>query len=173
MRWLLFTIHHQLLPLRSARDFREMKTKGFIDALRAAADKELVFVNAEGDSIHAGYHLTEIKAVSYDTVDCGGQSNRWSETILQLWVPEEASDDYMTAGKFIRIFDSVRTKIPLHEDVDVRIEYGDDHFFPSVYHVRSASADEDSLRVSLEPPQTTCKARDRRTAGAKAGACCD
>src|SRR5437016_6255088 len=104
-----------------------MKTKEFIEALRNAPDRPLIFVNEEGDRIHAGYHLTEIKAASYDTVDCGGQGNRWSETVLQLWVPEEADDDYMTAGKFIRIFDSVRAKIPLQEDVDLRIEYGDDN----------------------------------------------
>ena len=150
-----------------------MRTKEFIDALRAVPDKHLIFVNSEGDTIHAGYHLTEIKAASYETVDCGGQTNRWNETILQLWVPEEAEDDYMTAGKFVRIFDSVRAKIPLNEDVDLRIEYGDDNFFPSVYNVSSAEVDEDSLRILLEPPGTSCKARDRRAAGEKVGMCCD
>jgi hypothetical protein len=147
-----------------------MKTKEFIDALRAAPDQELIFVNDGGNAIHAGYHLTEIKAASYDTVDCGGQENRWSETILQLWVPEEAEDDYMSAGKFVRIFDSVRAKIPLKEDVDLRIEYGDDNFYPSVYNVRSVSVEGNRLNVLLEPPAMSCKARDRRTADA--GSCC-
>ena len=74
-----------------------MKTHEFIKALRNSADKELIFANADGQSIHAGYHLTEIKAASFETVDCGGKTNRWNETILQLWVPEDAEDTYMKA----------------------------------------------------------------------------
>ncbi len=149
-----------------------MKTKEFFDTLRAAPDKRLLFVNSEDEPVHSGYHLTEIKAVSYDTVDCGGQTNQWSETVLQLWVPEEADDDFMKAGKFARIFDSVRASVRLREDADVRIEYGDDNFFPSVYDVCSITADADTVRVLLEPPRTTCKARDRRTAGVQAATCC-
>jgi hypothetical protein len=48
-----------------------------------------VFANSDGATVHAGYHLTELKAASFDTVDCGAQKNRWNETIVQLWVPEE------------------------------------------------------------------------------------
>ncbi len=52
-------------------------------------DHQLIFENETGDTVHAGYHLTEIKAAHFDTVDCGGQTNRWDETILQLWVPPQ------------------------------------------------------------------------------------
>ena len=59
-----------------------MTTQEFIAQLRRTPDKPLVFVDAEGDTIHAGYHLTEIKAAKFDTVDCGGEKNRWSETVM-------------------------------------------------------------------------------------------
>lgn len=147
-----------------------MKTIDFLNALRNAPDKELLFVNESGELVHRGYHLTEIKAASYQTVDCGGQSNDWHETILQLWVPEDADDDYMKADKFIRIFDSVRSKVPLNEDADLRIEYGDENFFPSVYNVASMSSDRQSVRILLQAPETTCKARDRQSS--EADACC-
>jgi Family of unknown function (DUF6428) len=76
-------------------------TQDFIARLRRASHKPLLFVNANGDTIHAGYHLTEIKAAKLDTVDCGGKKNRWNETIMQLWVPDnETSDKFMIAGKF-------------------------------------------------------------------------
>lgn len=148
-----------------------MKTREFIDLLRAAAERELQFENEEGDRVPGGYHLTEIKAVAYETVDCGGQGNRWKETILQLWVPEDAEDHYMKAGKFVRIFDSVRSAVALDEDGEVRIEYGDAKFFPSVYHVSSVSRDENALRVVLQPPGTTCKARDRRADNTESNCC--
>ena len=66
-----------------------MRTQDFISRLRKAAAKALVFINSNGATIHGGYHLTELKAASFDTVDCGAQKNQWNETIVQLWVPEE------------------------------------------------------------------------------------
>src|SRR5438132_8416789 len=108
-----------------------MKTHEFIKALRNLADKELMFANADGQSIHPGYHLTEIKAASFETVDCGGKTNRWNETVLQLWVPEDAEDTYMKSDKFLSIYDKVRRLVPLDERAEIRIEYGDENFFPA------------------------------------------
>jgi len=141
-----------------------MKTSEFISALRTAPDHPLVFVDRNGHAVHAGYHLTELKAARFDTVDCGGQLNQWQETIVQLWVPADADDDYMTAAKFLKIFDKVRGLVPVNLDTEIRVEYGDENFFPSTYHVRSVTHERDRTRVLLEPPATTCKARDRRTA---------
>ena len=140
-----------------------MKTSEFIERLRASKGKQLLFTNVDGSTIRSGYHLTEIKAVTFDTVDCGGQKNRWNETILQLWVPESSDDDYMSTGKFVSIYDKVRRLVSLDEDAEVRIEYGDENFFPTAYHVTSITQSDEALRVVLEPPTTTCKARDRVT----------
>jgi Family of unknown function (DUF6428) len=148
-----------------------MKTRDFIKALRRSPEKSLLFANANGDAIHRGYHLTEIKAVSNDTVDCGGQKNRWNETILQLWVPASADDDYMPAGKFVSIYDKVCKLVSLDEDAEIRIEYGDETFFPTAYHVANVTEGNKDLRVVLEPPAATCKARDRAR-NAKSESCC-
>ena len=134
-----------------------MKTSEFISELRAAPQNQLLFVSAAGQAVHAGYHLTELKAASFDTVDCGGQVNQWQETIVQLWVPENADDDYMTTAKFLKIFDQVRGMIPLNLNTELRVEYGDENFFPSTYHVRSVAHGHDATRVLIEPPATTCK----------------
>jgi uncharacterized protein DUF6428 len=139
-----------------------VKTNEFISALRAAPANQLVFLNLDGHAVPASYHLTELKSASYDTVDCGGQVNRWHETIAQLWVPHDPADDRMTAAKFLKIFDKVQSMIPLNFDAEIRIEYGDENFFPSTYHVRSVSRSENATHVLLEPPATSCKARDRR-----------
>ena len=149
-----------------------MKTREFIQSLRNAADKALIFTNAAGDMIHAGYHLTEIKAATFETVDCGGQLNHWNETILQLWVPEEADGDYMKSDKFLRIYNKVRGMVPVDEEAEVRIEYGDENFSPATYRVSEWRSDNSSIRFLLEPPATTCKARDRRRVGEKAESCC-
>jgi len=150
-----------------------MKTSKFISALLAAPENQLIFVDDDGRSVPAGYHLTELKAATFETVDCGGQTNHWRETIVQLWIPIDADSDHMSAGKFLKIFDKVRGMIPLDLESEVRIEYGDENFLPSTYHVRSISDDDGQTRVLLEPPATTCKARDRRMAAASSiDACC-
>jgi len=148
-----------------------MKTREFIEQLRGSRDKRIVFVDENGTTIHGGYHLTELKAATFDTVDCGGQKNRWNETIVQLWVPEdEESDEFMTADKFLSIYDRVGGMIALDPDAEIRFEYGDENFSPSNYHVGMLTEDADAIRVELRPPQATCKARDRRETGA--ASCC-
>ena len=147
-----------------------MTTHDFISRLREAPAKQLVFTNSNGATIHGSYHLTELKAASFDTVDCGAQKNQWNETIVQLWVPEEEENgERMTAAKFLSIYDKVARLIPLDPTAEIRFEYGDENFPPSNYHVEMISENEAELRVQLRLPQTTCKARDRRESGA---GCC-
>lgn len=139
-----------------------MKTNEFIAELRAAPTDQLIFVDLDGHVVRRGYHLTELKAATFDTVDCGGQTNQWQETIVQLWVPANSDDEYMTSAKFLKIFDQVHGTIALNLNAEIRVEYGDENFFPSTYHVRSVAHSQDATRVLIEPPATTCKARDRR-----------
>src|SRR6266508_679738 len=154
-----------LLPDHSketGRNKKQMKTNEFISMLRVAPDNQLIFVDLDGHTVRSGYHLTEVKAASCETVDCGGQTDCWEETILQLLVPSDAANEYMTAAKFLKIFEKVRGMIPLNLGTEVRIEYGDENFFPSTYHVHSVTHDQTTTRVLLEPPRASCKARDRR-----------
>lgn len=139
-----------------------MTTQEFITTLRKSPAAPLIFMNETGGIIHAGYHLTEIKAAHLETVDCGGRTNRWNETIVQLWVPADADEEYMTAGKFLSIFDRVTAMIPLQPEAEIRVEYGDENFFPSLYHVEEVRSEQGATRVLIAPPITTCKARDRR-----------
>ena len=149
-----------------------MKAADFISKLRRAPTNQLIFVDLQGHAVHRGYHLTELKAASLQAVDCGGQTNEWQETIVQLWVPSAPDRDYMTVGKFLNIFDKVGGMIPLHPDAEIRIEYGDENFFPSTYHIQSMTHNHGITRVLLTPPATTCKARDRSTALSTSGSCC-
>src|SRR6266513_588036 len=148
-----------------------MRTQDFISRLREAAAKALVFINSNGAMIHGGYHLTELKAASFDTVDCGVQKNQWNETIVQLWVPEQEEEkgERMTAAKFLSIYDKVARLISLDVTAEIRFEYGDENFPPSNYHVENIREIPAQLRVELRLPQMTCKARDRRKSGE---ACC-
>jgi len=147
-----------------------MKTKEFVSTLRVMKSKQLIFENQTGAAIHPGYHLTELKSATFDTVDCGGQTNRWNETIVQLWGPEnEDSDEFMSTKKFLHIYDQVSGMIALDPEAEIRFEYSDENFAPSNYHVEKISENGKTVHVTLRLPQMTCKARDRRSEGA---ACC-
>jgi Family of unknown function (DUF6428) len=79
-------------------------TRMFLDILRAARpDQQLVFHLDEAPLVAAGYHVTELKAVTYKTMDCGGVADKWEETVIQLWNPDdESAREYMTVRKFLR-----------------------------------------------------------------------
>ena len=141
-----------------------MNHQTFITTLEAAADKALVFerrADDKGVRIGAGYHVTEVRAVNVRAVDCGAQEDAWAETVVQLWVPEEAEDTFMSAQKFLNILERVTANIPVTETADVRVEYGDAGAPALAYHVEGIGVGAGEVVVRLEPPHVTCKARDR------------
>ena len=62
-----------------------MKVDEFIALVKRNGGKEIKFEYVEGQYVKAGYHLTEVKNVSFDSTDCGGRTDSWSETHMQLW----------------------------------------------------------------------------------------
>ena len=68
----------------------------------------------------------------------------------------------MTAAKSLSIYDKVARLVALGLAAEIRFEYCDENFPPSNYHEEKISENEVELRVQLQLPQATCKARDRR-----------
>lgn len=67
-----------------------MKLREFIDVLNNYETSGLSF--RVGRRVLSGaYHITEIKNVRVDSVDCGGNRNHWNEVVLQLWLPKGRS----------------------------------------------------------------------------------
>mgnify|MGYP003670768610 FL=1 len=86
-----------------------MKTNEFLSILKKNANKALLFEYAPGKLVAANYHITEIKNITIDAVDCGAGTDFWKETIIQLWEsPEEVGKrDYMLSHKALEILDRV------------------------------------------------------------------
>jgi hypothetical protein len=86
-----------------------MTTGEFIQLLTSNPNKELLFEYQPNNFAGANYHLTEIKKVHFDTVDCGGNPNEWHETQMQIWEsPNEiGKTNYMTTDKILAIFQKV------------------------------------------------------------------
>ncbi len=135
----------------------------FIEQLRQTPEKHLVFQDQFGRQIPGGYHVTEIKAVSYQTMDCGGQGNQWQEIILQVMHPDtDTGDEQMQVKKFLKIYDQVASQVPMNVENELKIEYGD-HQTPAIHaFVNHFSLESENIIAHLRPQTVRCKARDRQ-----------
>ena len=139
-----------------------MKTKEFISLLEKNLGKELLFEYSNDIFVGTNYHLTEVKNVSFDTVDCGGRSNNWKETHMQLWEsPKEiGKTNFMTVDKILSILKRVNDIKPLELETLIKIEYGNDDHPTSVMDIDQVATLSDKLIVKLFSQATLCKASD-------------
>ncbi len=138
-----------------------MNTQEFVSSLRAHNDTPVIF-DYGGARVPAGYHVTEVKAVSYQTMDCGGRGDAWSETIVQLWNPDVSDKkEFMSAKKFLGIFDRAASGVPVITTSELKLEYGNDTMPAINYHVGNMTLEDGNLVIKLEPPKVQCKARNR------------
>ncbi|MBW1298488.1 DUF6428 family protein [Aquimarina litoralis] len=139
-----------------------MNTSEFISLLGEHQDKPLLFEYAPGMLVGANYHITEVKHVTIDSVDCGAGTDSWKETIIQLWEsPQElGKTDYLTTYKALGILRKVGKMSAYDMDAVVKIEYGNPMFHTAHLHVTGFSALEGKLIIKLAVQPTDCKAKE-------------
>ena len=150
-----------------------MKTSEFLSLLSQNPELPLQFEYEEGKFARPDYHITEIKNVSYDTVDCGGTRNQWTEAVVQLWEDEMPDLNHsVNTSKALKIFSVVENARPTFKDVEVKFEYGNSSFHTAIMKVEGVEVT-DKVIVKLFSENTTCKAKDRAlTVEEKSKACC-
>lgn len=125
-------------------------------------DLDLQFQYATGKTVDAAYHITEIKQAPVTSVDCGGLMNKWTEIIIQLWVPEGKRQlRPMKVRKALSIIDIVEKMLPLDMAGIVKIEFGNSGFDTRQMFPNSITGDGESLVIDLRPDAVQCKAIDR------------
>jgi hypothetical protein len=139
-----------------------MKTHEFLSLLKQNPNKELLFQYAPGKMVAANYHITEIKNITIDAVDCGAGTDFWKETIIQLWEsPEEVGKrDFMHTDKALEILNRVDRIKPMEKEVEVKFEYGNDYFHTAQLFVHNHVVDGKQLIFHLGATPTDCKAKD-------------
>lgn len=139
-----------------------MKTNEFLSLLKENSDKSLVFEYAPGLLVGANYHITEVKNITIDSVDCGAGTDFWKETIIQLWEsPEELGKrDYMASQKALDILNRVDQIKPMEKDVEVKFEYSNSLFHTAQLFVLSHQIKDNNLLFHLGVEKTDCKAKE-------------
>lgn len=135
-----------------------MNTKEFLSLLSDNKDKELIFEYSKGNFVPKAYHITEVKNVYFDSVDCGGNEHTERQTVVQLWTnPIEVKSKYMGSEKALSIMEKVNSVKPLHQDTELFIEYGNAHVPTSTFSVKNAVVEEESITLKLFVQPTACK----------------
>lgn len=143
----------------------------FMAALEPHGDKQLA-IHYGGRMIRSGYHITEVKAGSFATLDCGGNPDRWRETILQIEERASESDrGFMLAGKFRAILAQVTECIALDGAARLTVEIGPSGSPMQVFDAGSLRVEAGRLVFKLEPRSAICKPRHRTMPDSQA-ACC-
>jgi len=137
-----------------------MKTKEFISILKENKNKALLFEYAENQFAGTNYHLTEVKNVTFETVDCGGNTNDWKETHIQVWEsPSEVGKEYyLTVDKAMAILERVDSINSLWLETEVKVEFGNTDFHTSILSVSETVSESNKLIVKLFANETGCKA---------------
>lgn len=139
-----------------------MKTKELLSLLKDNPNKNLLFEYAPGLFVGANYHITEVKNVTIDSIDCGGRPDFWRETVIQLWESPKEKDkrDYMSSYKALSILNKVDKIKPMERDVEVKFEYSNAVFHTAQLFVNDYELINNDLIFKLGVEQTDCKAKE-------------
>ncbi len=141
-------------------------------AMAPHADKALVIAYG-GRTIRPGYHVTEVKAGSFVTLDCGGNPDAWRETILQVedHAPE-GEQAFMGVGKFKGILEQVGKRVALDPDARLTFEVGAPAVPMQVFDVDALHVGTEQIVLQLGARPAICKPRHRAAGHAEATPCC-
>ena len=139
-----------------------MNTQEFLSILQENRHKSLLFEYRPGALVKANYHITEIKNITIDSVDCGTGTDFWKETIVQLWESPSELDktEFMSASKALGILNKVDRIKPMVKDAELKLEYSNDQFHTAQLYVAGYTATEDALKFILSIQRTDCKAKE-------------
>ncbi len=129
--------------------------------LEAAAAKPLRFTVNGQQLVPNDFHVTEIKKVSIESLDCGGGASAWEELVIQLWSPRgDDAPEPMTVEKFSSIMAKADALLLLDGE-HVRFEYAPLGQPAIQYALNSINTDGDALEVQLIAPYVACKPIER------------
>lgn len=150
-----------------------MTTSEFLNLLQENPERELLLEYQKGQFVPKAYHITEVKKLHFDSVDCGGKEYSEEQTVVQIWVsPLERKRKFMATEKALEIMERVHQIRPLQQDAELLFEYGNKNLLTSNYTVQKVVVEEGRLILKLFVPATSCKPLQMSNLKKAASACC-
>ncbi|WP_088340281.1 DUF6428 family protein [Robiginitalea sediminis] len=145
-----------------------MTTREFISLLQSHPNHILDFEYRPGEHLRPDYHITEVKNVYIDATDCGGRTDSWQETLIQLWEAPNPEPHHgpITSDKALSILGRVAQQKPLLMESTLKFEYGNASFHTGQLHVALFQTKGETLTFTLSTEATQCKAQELCGVGA-------
>jgi len=139
-----------------------MKAKEFFEILEEHKDKSLLFEYAKNLLVGANYHITEVKHIAINSVDCGANTDNWNETLIQLWESptELGKTKFMTVFKALAILKKVGGIKSYDLDSEIKFEYGNATFHTTQLFVNNFEILNNNIIFKLAVEKTDCKAKE-------------
>jgi len=139
-----------------------MKTQELLHLLEKHKNTSLLFEYTPKKFVGTNYHITEVKHITIDSVDCGAQTDAWRETVIQLWEsPSEiGKTEYMSTYKALAILKKVEKMKPFDLSSEVKFEYGNTDFHTAQLFVDDFELNNGNLTFKLSVQKTDCKAKE-------------
>ncbi|WP_456441042.1 DUF6428 family protein [Psychroserpens sp.] len=139
-----------------------MKTQEFFNLLEEHQDKTLQFEYATNRYVAANYHITEVKHITVESVDCGSQADQWNETIVQLWESpaEILKTKHMSVLKALSILKKVGIMKAYDLESEIKFEYSNSKFHTAQLFVNDFKTKDSQLFIELGVEKTDCKAKE-------------
>ena len=139
-----------------------MKTNELIELLEKNSSKQLIFEYLSGAFTESDYHITEVKNISIEAINCGGGVETWNETVIQLWENPYSTEigTTMKTDKALQILELVQRQRPLNVEAEVRFEYGNKRFHTCIQSVKEIAQNSHALIVSLGEVKADCKDKE-------------
>lgn len=146
------------------------------NAMRDNSDLPVIFT-LNGQSISPGYHITEVKNVAVQSLDCGMGTDQWHEWVIQLLDGNANSKSgYMPARKFVSILDKALEDNQQNEHTELYFEFAPGNAALQKLSVENIGIVDDSVSVSLSGTTAQCKPLERAlgkgVAALSRGCCC-
>ena len=143
--------------------------------LVANPESPLVFSLGE-QTIHPGYHVTEIKHAAINSLDCGNGKDQWDEIVVQLLDGNpNFKGGHMNCAKFVEIVSKAVESTPYDESTLTFIEFSPDNSGLRKLAISAIEPREDRVVIWLSNPPAVCKPFQRALAGGSLStrdACC-
>ena len=125
-----------------------------LELLEPFSDHTLSF-RFGSDDIGSGYHVTEFKQASIKSIDCGGRTDAWAETVLQLL--DGSVGCYMPVAKFISIAGKSNDMLPGLATAPLLVEYAPNNQGLRRLKIAGLTQTDESAVIVLEEDRAACK----------------
>ena len=108
--------------------------------------------------INQGYHVTEVKYASVQSMDCGKHTDAWNELLIQLLDGHaNSTQGFMSASKFKNIVSKALGTLPGDSAPDLFFEFAPGNRSLQKLKIRKIKANQEEIKIHLEHETAACK----------------